>query len=80
MIGSINLLAYTYNDYLVKPNWNRCSVFKNIESYVVTWATMSSYVWTIILSFYKYLSIAYVPLPCFGLGGTNPGCGTITIL
>lgn len=61
MIGSINLLAYTYNDYLVKPNWNRFSVFKNIceiESYVVTWATMSSYLWTIILSSYFYLSIA----------------------
>lgn len=62
MIGSINLLAYTYNDYLVKQNWNRCSVFKNIceiESCVVTWATMSSYFWTIILSFYFYLSIAH---------------------
>lgn len=62
MIGSINILAYTYNDYLVKPNWNRCSDFKNIceiESYVVTWATMSSYFWTIILSFYFYLSIAH---------------------
>lgn len=62
MIGSINLLAYTYNDYLVKQNWNRCSVFKNIceiESCVVTWATMSSYFWTIILPFYFYLSIAH---------------------
>ena len=62
MIGSINLLAYSYNDRLVKPDWGRCSIFKNvceIENYVVTWATMSSYCWTIILSFYFYFSIAH---------------------
>ena len=62
MIGSVNLLAYTYNHHLVKPSWHRCSIFKNIceiESYVVTWATMSSYFWTIILSLYFYFSIAH---------------------
>ena len=54
-IGSVNLLSY-------KPTLERCNVFKNIcdiESYIVTWATMSSYCWTIILSLYFYFSIAH---------------------
>ena len=63
MISSdINLLAYYYNHNLVKPDWGRCSIFRDIceiHSYVVTWATMSSYFWTIILSFYFYSSIAH---------------------
>ena len=63
MVGSdINLLGYSYNYRLDKPDWDRCSIFKNvceIHSYIVTWATMSSYIWTIILSFYFYFSIAH---------------------
>ena len=61
-IGSINLLAYTYNDHIAKPNWEHCSIYKTvceIDSFVVTCATMSSYIWTIILSFYFYFSIAH---------------------
>ena len=61
-IGSINLLSYLYNDFIVKPDLERCNVFKNvceIESYIVVWATMSSYCWTIILSLYFYFSIAH---------------------
>lgn len=62
MMGSVNLLLYSYNDALIKPDWERCNIFKNvceIESYVVTWATMSSYFWTITLSLYFYFSIAH---------------------
>lgn len=62
MIGSINLLAYPYNNLLAKPNWGRCNIYSNIceiESFVVTCATMSSYFWTIILSFYFYFNIAH---------------------
>ena len=62
MIGDIHLLAYSYNDHLVKPDWGLCSISKNaceIGSYIVTWATMTSYIWTIILSLYFYFTIAH---------------------
>ena len=62
MIGSVNLLAYTYNRHLLKPSWHHCSIFKivcEIHSYIVTWGTVSSYIWTVILSFYFYFGIAY---------------------
>ena len=62
MIGSINILAYPYNNHIAKPDWGRCNIYSNIceiESFVITCATMSSYFWTIILSFYFYFNIAH---------------------
>ena len=62
MIGSINLLAYPYNNHIAKPNWERCNIYSDIceiESFIVTCATMSSYFWTIFLSLYFYFKIAH---------------------
>ncbi len=54
--GSVNMVTH-YNH----TGRRECEVFRTvceIESYVVTWATMSSYVWTVVLAFYFYLAIA----------------------
>ena len=50
------------------------SVLCEIESYIIAWSTMSSYLWTTILAFYFYLSIvqekpalALSLMPCYHL-------------
>ena len=59
MTGSFNLLAFVFSEQL---NNQGCGVFTTvceIQSYVVTCATMSSYFWTIILALHFYMIIAH---------------------
>ena len=49
LAGSVNILNY-YNN----KNCNAFPTFCEIESYIVTLAGMSSYLWTIILAFYFF--------------------------
>ena len=57
LAGSVNILVHrnVYSEH-------SCEVFQTIceiESYIVTCATMSSYLWTLILAVYFYLAISY---------------------
>ena len=57
LAGSVNILVHR-NVYSERS----CEVFQTIceiESYIVTCATMSSYLWTLILAVYFYLAITY---------------------
>jgi len=57
LTGSVNLLLHQN----VSSKYN-CEVFQTvceIESYIVTYATMSSYLWTLILAVYFYLAISH---------------------
>jgi len=57
LTGSVNLLLHQN----VSSKYN-CEVFQTvceIESYIVTCATMSSYLWTLILAVYFYLAISH---------------------
>ena len=57
LTGSVNLLVHQN----ISSEYN-CEVFQmvcEIESYIVTCATMSSYLWTLILAVYFYLAISH---------------------
>ena len=59
LTGSFNLLTYVFSDH--QPDKHGCDVFTTvceIQSYVVTYSTMSSYSWTIILALHFYMTIA----------------------
>ena len=57
LTGSVNILVH-HN----VSNEHNCEVFRmicEIESFIVTCATMSSYLWTLILAVYFYLAISH---------------------
>ena len=59
LTGSFNLLTHVFTDR--RPDRRGCDVFTTVcevQSYIVTYATMSSYFWTIILAFHFYMTIA----------------------
>ena len=59
MTGDFNLLAFVFSGH--GPDQQGCGVFITvceIQSYIVTTATMSSYFWTIILALHFYMTIA----------------------
>ena len=59
LTSSFNLLVYVFTDR--QPDRHGCDVFTTmceIQSYVVTYGTMSSFFWTIILAFHFYMTIA----------------------
>ena len=57
MIGSSNfIVAFDSKDN------TRCAIFTSIceiQSFITTWSTMSSYCWTCILAFYFFLVLVY---------------------
>ena len=57
LVGSVNILEFSGESHA-----GRCEVYSTvcqIESYVVTWSSMTSYLWASILAFYFYFSIVY---------------------
>ena len=57
LAGSVNIVKFTG-----EKDVGKCALYSticDIESYIVTWSTMSSYLWTTILAFYFCLSIVY---------------------
>ena len=57
IIGSVNFLTH-FNQTSIPS----CKVFTEIceiQSYVTTWSTMSSYCWTCILAFYFFLTLVF---------------------
>ena len=60
LTSSFNLLIYVFTDR--PPDRQGCDMFttmcEEVQSYVVTYATMSSFFWTIILAFHFYMTIA----------------------
>ena len=58
VVGSSNYLVHLKND--TDPASSECLVFTDIcqlQSYVTTWSSMSSFFWTFALAFYLYLTI-----------------------
>ena len=58
VVGSSNYLVHLKND--TDPASNECPVFRDIcqlQSYVTTWSSMSSFFWTFALALYLYITI-----------------------
>lgn len=58
IVGSVNFLM-NFQDEKVD---NNCPIFTSIceiQSFITTWSTMSSYCWNFILAFYFFLVLAY---------------------
>ena len=59
IMGSVNFLVYFRDSSVVDYN---CPIFTSIceiQSFITTWSTLSSYCWTCILAFYFFLVLVY---------------------
>lgn len=59
LAADVNLLAFVFSER--NPGRQGCEIFTStceIQSYIITYATMSSYFWTIILALHFYVTFA----------------------